>query len=108
MREILEEYGFDGENTPFITGSARCALENKDPEIGEKSIIKLLEEADRWVPLPKRDVDKPLLLPVEDVFSIPGRGTVVTGRIERGTLKKGDTVELLGYQKKISTVVKGM
>ncbi|XP_003384807.2 PREDICTED: uncharacterized protein LOC100641714 [Amphimedon queenslandica] len=108
MREVLSEYGYDGENTPFITGSARCALEDKDPEIGRDSILKLLSHVDSWIPLPVRDVDKPLLLPIEEVYSIPGRGTVVTGRLERGVLKKGDNVEIIGYENKFSTVVKGL
>lgn len=107
MREILNEYGFDGDNTPIVTGSARCALEGKSPELGLNSILKLLEEVDRWIPLPKRDIDKPLLLPIEDVHSISGVGTVVTGRIERGIIKRGDKIDIVGHKSKIKTVVKG-
>ena len=107
MRGILTEYGYDGDNTPFVTGSARCALEGENPELGEKTIIKLLEEVDNWIPLPQREEDKPLVFPIEYVHAISGKGTVVTGRIERGVLRKGDTVDIIGYQKKVNTVVKG-
>ena len=107
MREVLNEFGFDGDNTPIIKGSALCALENKNPEIGEAKVAELLEEVDRWIPTPSRDLDQPFLLPVEDVFSIPGRGTVITGRVERGVLKKGAEAELIGYGKKLKTTITG-
>ncbi|KAL2160669.1 hypothetical protein VTH06DRAFT_1357 [Thermothelomyces fergusii] len=96
MRELLTSYGFDGENTPVIFGSALCALEGKRPEIGEESIDKLLEAVDTWIPTPQRDTEKPFLLSIEDVFSIGGRGTVVSGRVERGILKKDADVEIIG------------
>lgn len=96
MRELLSHYGFDGENTPVIMGSALCALEGKKPEIGVESINKLLDAVDEYIPTPERDADQPFLMPVEDVFSISGRGTVVTGRVERGSLKKGEEVEIVG------------
>lgn len=107
MRELLSEYGYDGENTPIITGSALCALEDRNPELGRDSIIKLLEAVDEYIPTPARDLDKPFLLPIEDNFSIPGRGTVVTGRVERGTIKTGDEVEVVGHGSKAKTIVTG-
>ncbi|XP_031574648.1 uncharacterized protein LOC116308379 [Actinia tenebrosa] len=108
LRELLSEYGYDGDNTPIITGSALCALENKNPEMGINAIMKLLEAVDGHIPTPTRDLDKPFLLPVEGVFSIPGRGTVVTGRIERGVIKKGEEVEFVGHGSKIKTTVTGI
>lgn len=107
MREVLSEYGYDGDNTPIITGSALCALENKSPEVGKDTIVKLLQAVDKHIPTPPRDLDKPFLMPVEGVFSISGRGTVVTGRIERGVVKKGDEVEFVGHGKKMKTTVTG-
>lgn len=107
LRELLSEYGYDGDNTPIITGSALCALENKNPEMGIEAIMKLLEAVDEHIPTPARDLDKPFLLPIEGVFSIPGRGTVVTGRIERGVIKKGEEVEFVGHGSKIKTTVTG-
>ncbi|XKL68428.1 hypothetical protein PGB90_003919 [Kerria lacca] len=107
IRETLSSMGFDGTNTPFVKGSALYALENKEPEIGEKSILKLLEEVDRHIPLPVRDLDKPFYFPVEHVYSIVGRGTVITGKVERGKVKRGDPVELLGYNKYFKTTVTG-
>lgn len=97
MRELLSQYGFDGDNVPIIMGSALCALEEKRPEIGEQAILKLLDAVDEYIPTPSRDMEKPFLLPVEDIFSISGRGTVVTGRVERGGLKKGEEVEIIGH-----------
>ncbi|GAV54138.1 hypothetical protein ZYGR_0AK06400 [Zygosaccharomyces rouxii] len=97
MRELLSEYGFDGDNVPIIMGSALCALEGKRPEIGEEAIMKLLTAVDEYIPTPSRDMEKPFLLPVEDIFSISGRGTVVTGRVERGNLKKGEEIEIVGH-----------
>ncbi|KAK4137881.1 translation elongation factor Tu [Trichocladium antarcticum] len=96
MRELLSSYGFDGDNTPVILGSALCAMENKRPEIGETKIDELMNAVDDWIPTPERDTDKPFLMSVEDVFSIGGRGTVVSGRVERGTLKKDSDVEIVG------------
>ena len=96
MRELLGTYGFDGEETPIVLGSALCAVEGKKPEIGVQKIDELMDAVDKWIPIPERDVDKPFLMAVEDVFSIPGRGTVASGRVERGSLKRDSEVELVG------------
>ncbi|KAK5658522.1 hypothetical protein OQA88_1914 [Cercophora sp. LCS_1] len=96
MRELLSQYGFEGDETPVVMGSALCALEGKRPEIGEQKIDELLKAVDEWIPTPQRDTDKPFLMAVEDVFSIPGRGTVASGRVERGTLTRDCEVELVG------------
>jgi len=107
IRELLTFYGFDGDNTPIIRGSALGAL-NKEPKWIEK-IWELMEACDTWIPLPKRDVDKPFLMPVEDVFSITGRGTVATGRIEQGVIKVGEPVEIIGLgAEKLKSVVTGV
>ncbi|EGV61849.1 translation elongation factor Tu [Yamadazyma tenuis] len=109
MRELLTQFGFDGDNTPVIMGSALCALEGKQPEIGEEAIMKLLDAVDEHIPTPTRDLEQPFLLPVEDVFSISGRGTVVTGRVERGSLKKGEEIEIVSYlDKPIKATVTGI
>lgn len=96
MRELLTSYGFEGDDTPIILGSALCALDGRRPEIGVEKIDELLNSVDTWIPTPERDMDKPFLMSVEDVFSIPGRGTVASGRVERGVLKKDSEVELVG------------
>ncbi|KAK3378454.1 elongation factor Tu GTP binding domain-containing protein [Podospora didyma] len=96
MRELLSTYGFDGDETPVVLGSALCALEGKRPDIGESKIDELMKAVDEWIPTPARDTDKPFLMSVEDVFSIPGRGTVASGRVERGVLKRDSEVELIG------------
>ena len=96
MRELLSSYGFDGDSTPIIMGSALCALEGKKPDIGEQKVDELLKAVDEWIPTPKRDTEKPFLMAVEDVFSIAGRGTVASGRVERGTLRRDAEVELVG------------
>ena len=106
VRELLSEYGFDGDNTPIIRGSALKALEG-DPEY-EKGIMELMDAVDEWIETPARDTDKPFLMPIEDVFTITGRGTVVTGRVERGQLKLNDTVEIVGIKPTKSTVVTGI
>jgi len=98
IRDLLKKYGFPGDAIPVIRGSALKALENDKSEIGEGSILKLMEALDTYIPLPLRDVDKPFLMPIEGVFSIAGRGTVATGRIEKGIVKVGDTVELVGLR----------
>lgn len=108
LRELLDEYGFDGDNTPFVTGSALCAIENTRPEIGKDRVLELLENCDTWIPQPERDLDKPFLMPVENAYSIAGRGTVITGRVERGILNKGDDVELVGYGQVLKTTVTGI
>ncbi|KAF4585773.1 Elongation factor Tu, mitochondrial [Ophiocordyceps camponoti-floridani] len=96
MRELLSTYGFEGDDTPVIMGSALMALNGQKPEIGEQKIDALLKAVDDWIPTPKREMDKPFLMSVEDVFSIPGRGTVVSGRVERGVLKRDEDIELVG------------
>ena len=96
MRELLSSYGFEGDDTPIIMGSALCALEGRQPDIGEQKIDELLEAVDTWIPTPARETEKPFLMAVEDVFSIAGRGTVVSGRVERGILKRDAEVELVG------------
>ena len=106
IRELLTEYGFDGDNTPIIRGSALKALEG-DPKYVE-AIDKLMDAVDEWIPTPVRDTDKPFLMSIEDVFTITGRGTVVTGRVERGKLKLNDTVEIVGLKDTKSTVVTGI
>ncbi|KAK4467117.1 elongation factor Tu GTP binding domain-containing protein [Cladorrhinum samala] len=101
MRELLSSYGFDGDATPVVMGSALCALEGKRPEIGESKIDELMKAVDEWIPTPERDTDKPFLLSIEDVFSIGGRGTVVSGRVERGVLKRDADVEIVGKSNEI-------
>lgn len=96
MRELLSTYGFEGDETPIIFGSALCAIENKQPEIGVQKIDELLKAVDTWIPTPERDTDKPFMMSVEEVFSISGRGTVASGRVERGILKKDSEVEIVG------------
>jgi elongation factor Tu len=96
MRELLDTYGFSGEETPIVFGSALCALEGKQPDIGVERIDALLKAVDEWIPTPHRDVEKPFMMSVEEVFSISGRGTVASGRVERGVLKKDSEVELVG------------
>ncbi|KAK1079427.1 translation elongation factor Tu [Friedmanniomyces endolithicus] len=99
MRELLSTYGFEGDDTPIILGSALCAIEGRQPDIGVEKIDELLEAVDTWIPQPERQMDKPFLMSIEDVFSIPGRGTVASGRVERGVLKKDSEVELVGVNK---------
>jgi elongation factor Tu len=108
IRELLSKYEFDGDNTPIIRGSALKAIEGDTSEIGIPSIKKLLEALDTWIPEPKRETEKPFLMAVEDVFSITGRGTVATGRIERGQIKVGDTVEIIGFRDTLNSVATGI
>lgn len=108
IRELLDAYEYPGESTPIIRGSALMALEGKNPELGHNAILKLMETVDNYIPLPNRPVDQPFLMPVEDVFSISGRGTVATGRIEQGTLKVGDEVEIVGLGKNLKTTCTGV
>jgi len=108
VRDLLKKYEFDGDNIPVIRGSALKALEGDQGEYGEPAIYKLLEALDTHVPEPKRDVDKPFLMAVEDVFSITGRGTVATGRVERGKIKVGETVEIIGFGKVLQSVATGL
>jgi len=108
VRELLSSYEFPGDDTPIITGSALKALEGDESEIGVPSILKLIAEMDAYVPEPVRALDKPFLLPIEDVFSISGRGTVVTGRVERGIVKVGEEVEIVGIQPTTKTTCTGV
>jgi elongation factor Tu len=108
VRELLSKYDFPGDDTPIIHGSAKLALEGDQSEIGVPAIVKLVEALDSYIPEPVRDIDKTFLMPVEDVFSISGRGTVVTGRIERGVVKVGDEVEVVGIIDTVKTTVTGI
>jgi len=108
VRELLSSYDFPGDDTPIVTGSALKALEGEDSELGTQSIVKLLAEMDEYIPQPVRDTDKPFLLPIEDVFSISGRGTVVTGRVERGVVKVGEEVEIVGIHPTTKTTCTGV
>jgi elongation factor Tu len=108
VRELLKSYQFPGDDLPVVRGSALMALEDKAPEQGEQSILKLMEAVDAYIPQPVRDKDKPFLMPIEDVFSISGRGTVVTGRVERGIVKVGEEIEIVGLKATAKTVVTGV
>jgi elongation factor Tu len=108
VRELLKSYKFPGDDVPMIRGSALKALEGDSSPLGEPSILKLMEAVDTYVPTPTRDIDKPFLMPIEDVFSISGRGTVVTGRVERGLVKIGDEVEIVGFKDTQKTTVTGV
>ncbi|WP_285405916.1 elongation factor Tu [Luteibacter sp. ME-Dv--P-043b] len=108
VRELLSKYEFPGDDTPIVHGSARLALDGDQSEIGVPSIIKLVDALDSWIPEPERVIDKPFLLPVEDVFSISGRGTVLTGRVERGIVKVGDPAEVVGLKDTQQTTVTGV
>ena len=104
VRELLDQYEFPGDDTPIVIGSALKALEGDKSDIGEASIIKLVEEMDAYIPEPERDTEKPFLMPIEDVFSISGRGTVVTGRVERGIVHVGDEIEIVGIKETAKTI----
>ena len=108
VRELLSSYQFPGDDIPIVKGSALCALEDKQPEIGHDAILKLMDEVDAYIPQPDRPKDQPFLMPIEDVFSISGRGTVVTGRIERGIVKVGEEVEIVGIRDTTKTTVTGV
>jgi elongation factor Tu len=108
IRELLSKYDFDGDNIPVIQGSAVCALNGTQPEIGHDAVLKLMAAVDEWIPQPDRPIDKPFLMPIEDVFSISGRGTVVTGRVETGVVKVGEEVEIVGLKDTKKTVVTGV
>jgi len=108
VRELLTSYNFPGDKIPVIRGSALCALEDKQPELGKQSILKLMAAVDESIPQPDRPKDRPFLMPIEDVFSISGRGTVVTGRIERGIVKVGEEVEIVGLRPTQKTAVTGV
>ncbi|WP_174296413.1 elongation factor Tu [Sphingomonas bacterium] len=109
IRELLSKYDFDGDNIPIIQGSAVCALDDKQPEIGHDAVLKLMQAVDEYLPQPERPLDKPFMMPIEDVFSISGRGTVVTGRVETGVVKVGEEVEIVGIHPAVrKTVVTGV
>jgi elongation factor Tu len=108
IREELSKRDFDGDNIPIIAGSALAALEGRDDNIGKDAILKLMAAIDEWIPQPERPLDKPFLMPIEDVFSISGRGTVVTGRVETGVVKVGEEVEIVGIKDTKKTVVTGV
>ncbi len=108
IRELLSSYDFDGDNIPVIQGSAVCALNGTRPDIGHDAVLKLMEAVDSFIPQPERPLDKPFLMPIEDVFSISGRGTVVTGRVETGIVKVGEEVEIVGLKDTRKTVVTGV
>lgn len=108
IKDLLNKYNFPGDKTPFVSGSALKALEGEDSDLGMKSIVKLMEAVDSYVPNPTRIIDKPFLMPVEDVFSITGRGTVATGRVEQGILKINDEIEIVGIRDTTKSVVTGI
>ena len=108
VRELLTSYQFPGDDIPIIRGSALVRLEGKNPEIGHDAILKLMEAVDTYIPQPERAKDQPFLMPIEDVFSISGRGTVVTGRIERGIVKVGEEVEIVGIRDTVKSTVTGV
>jgi elongation factor Tu len=108
VRELLSSYGFPGDDIPVVKGSALCALESRDDKIGREAILELMKAVDEYIPQPERAIDQPFLMPIEDVFSISGRGTVVTGRVERGIVKVGEEVEILGLHPTTKTVVTGV
>jgi elongation factor Tu len=108
IRELLSKYQFPGDDIPIVKGSALAAVEGTNPDLGENAIVKLMEEVDRYIPTPTRAVDKPFLMPVEDVFSISGRGTVVTGRIERGIVNVGEEVDIIGIRETAKTTITGV
>ena len=108
VRELLSSYDFPGDDIPVITGSALAALEDSDPKLGREAILKLMEAVDEYIPQPERPIDQAFLMPIEDVFSISGRGTVVTGRVERGIIKVGDEVEIVGIRETQKTTCTGV
>jgi elongation factor Tu len=108
VRELLSSYDFPGDDTPIVVGSAKLALEGDESEIGTQSIDKLMDALDSYIPEPERAIDGAFLMPIEDVFSISGRGTVVTGRVERGVIKVGETVEIVGIKDTVSTTCTGV
>ncbi len=108
IRELLSSYDFPGDDIPIVRGSALAALEDKTPEIGHDSILRLMEAVDEYIPQPERPIDQPFLMPIEDVFSISGRGTVVTGRVERGVVKVGEEIEIVGIRDTTKTTCTGV
>ncbi len=108
IRELLSEYEFPGDDIPIVAGSALAAVENRDANIGREKVLELMDKVDEYIPTPERDIDKDFLMPVEDVFSISGRGTVVTGRIERGIVKVGEEIDIVGIKEAQKTTVTGV
>jgi elongation factor Tu len=108
VRDLLSSYQFPGDDIPIIKGSAVCALDGKQPEIGHEAILELMKAVDAYIPQPERALDRPFLMPIEDVFSISGRGTVVTGRVERGIVRVGEEIEIVGIKATVKTVVTGV
>src|SRR5690606_11352733 len=108
VRELLSSYEFPGDDIPVIRGSGLAALEDSDAELGKNAVLKLMEAVDEYIPQPARPIDQPFLMPIEDVFSISGRGTVVTGRVERGIVKVGEEVEIVGIKETQKTTVTGV
>jgi elongation factor Tu len=108
VRELLSSYQFPGDDIPIVRGSALMALENKEPKLGHDAILELMRKVDEYIPQPERPIDQPFLMPIEDVFSISGRGTVVTGRVERGVIKVGEEVEIIGIRPTTKTTVTGV
>jgi elongation factor Tu len=108
IRELLSSYEFPGDDIPIIEGLGACGAGGRDPEIGENSIRELMEAVDEYIPTPERAVDQPFLMPIEDVFSISGRGTVVTGRVERGVINVGDEIEIVGIKDTQKTTCTGV
>src|ERR1700754_354 len=108
VRELLSKYNFPGDDIPIVRGSALCALEDREPAIGKEAILALMKAVDEYIPQPERPKDRPFLMPIEDVFSISGRGTVVTGRVERGIVKVGEEVEIIGLRPTVKTIVTGV
>jgi elongation factor Tu len=108
VRELLSKYDFPGDDIPIVKGSALCALEDREPTIGREAILELMKNVDSYIPQPERPIDQPFLMPIEDVFSISGRGTVVTGRVERGVVKVGEEVEIVGLKATVKTTVTGV
>jgi len=108
VRELLSKYDFPGDDIPITKGSALCALEDREPQIGREAVLALMQTVDSYIPQPERPIDQPFLMPIEDVFSISGRGTVVTGRVERGVVKVGEEVEIVGLKATVKTTVTGV
>jgi elongation factor Tu len=108
VRELLSKYDFPGDDIPIVKGSALCALEDREPAIGREAVLELMKNVDSYIPQPERPIDQPFLMPIEDVFSISGRGTVVTGRVERGIVKVGEEVEIVGLKATVKTTVTGV
>ncbi|HRE60630.1 MAG TPA: elongation factor Tu [Micropepsaceae bacterium] len=108
VRELLSKYNFPGDTIPIVKGSALCALESRDPKLGHDAILELMKQVDAYIPQPERPIDQPFLMPIEDVFSISGRGTVVTGRVERGIVKVGDEIEIVGLKPTTKTTCTGV